>query len=136
MSANIFFTSLRRNRKKNLSVHIRIGVILCVSRASPGRNNTFDSFTNRSRIHLGKSATNLTSAMTILCSIIMCFRSLSCSAAGTRSSQKIQGTDGEASEVVVPPGPSGRESGSRMQSLLSGGDKVKKKKRMISHLLH
>lgn len=59
----------------------------------------------------------------------MCFRSLSCSATGKCSSQKIQGTDGESTEVVVPPGLSGRESGSRIQSLLSGRQKERERKK-------
>lgn len=84
---------------------------------------------DKNKIYLWKSATNLTSAMTVLCSMIMCFRSLSCSSIRKCSSQKIQGTDGEPSKLVVPPGFSGRESGSRIQSLLSGRDKKKKKKK-------
>jgi hypothetical protein len=76
-------------------------------------------FIGKTKIYLRKSATSFTSAMTILCSIIMCFKSLSCSAMGKCSSQKIQGTDGDPSKAVVPPGLSGRESGSRIQSLLS-----------------
>lgn len=83
---------------------------------------------DENKIYLRKSATNLTSAMTILCSIIMCFRSLSCSTTGKCSSQKIQGTDGESSKLVVPPGLSGRESGSKIQSLVSGRDKKKEEK--------
>lgn len=83
-------------------------------------NNTFSSFTNKNKTHFRKSATSLTSAMTILCSIIMCFRSWSCSATGTCSSQKIHGTGEGPSRVAGPPGPPGSDSGSRMQSLLSG----------------
>lgn len=59
----------------------------------------------------------------------MCFRSLSCSPIGKCSSQNIQGTDGETSEMLGPRGLSGRESGSRIQSLVSGRAKKKKKKR-------
>lgn len=80
----------------------------------------FNSFIDKTKIYLWKSATSFTSAMTILCSIIMCFKSLSCSATGKCSSQKIQGTDGGPAKAVEPPGLSGRESGSRMQSSLSG----------------
>lgn len=64
----------------------------------------------------------------------MCFRSLSCSPIGKCSSQNIQGTDGETSETVGPRGLSGRESGSRIQSLLSGRAKKKKKKKRKDEL--
>lgn len=90
-------------------------------------NDTFNSFTHKNTTYLWKSATNLTSAMTILCSIIMCFRSWSCSATGTCSSQKIHGTREGPSAVVGPPGPPGSDRGSRIQSLLSEREKKKKR---------
>lgn len=81
---------------------------------------------------------SFTSAMTILCSIIMCFKSLSCSATGKCSSQKTQGTDGGPSKAAGPPGLSGRESGSRMQSLLSvrGTEEEERKAETNSSSLH
>lgn len=111
----------------------------------PPVKNKFNSFIDKTKIYLGKSATSFTSAMTILCSIIMCFKSLSCSATGKCSSQKIQGTHGGPSKAVEPPGLSGRESGSRIQSFLSGrGTKEEERKlkptlalrATIFHLLH
>lgn len=116
-----------------MNVHICLGIILYINLSTSYAfhlwDNEFNSFMDKNKIYLWKSATNLTSAMTILCSIIMCFRSLSCSSIGKCSSQKIQGTDGEPSKAVVPPGLSGRESGSRIQSLLSGREKKQKQKR-------
>lgn len=53
----------------------------------------------------------------------MCFRSWSCWATGTRSSQKIHGTAEGPSGVAGPPGPPGSDSGSRIQSLLSGRER-------------
>lgn len=105
---------------------ICVEMTLCVYRNHPPVKSKLNSFRDKTKIYLWKSATSFTSAMTILCSIIMCFKSLSCSATGKCSSQKIQGTDGGPDKAVGPPGLSGRDSGSRMQSSLSGRGQEKK----------
>ena len=126
---SVFFTVIRikrdrhsrvRSDTKSSSLWYKVLIIQCPSsNSSLVKNKKYKrrdlcSSMDENKIYLRKSATNLTSAMTILGSIIMCFRSLSCSTTGKCSSQKIQGTDGEPSKLVVPPGLSGRESGSRI----------------------
>lgn len=119
---------IANNNESNINFYISYRNNLYVCYVLPLRNNTFNIFMHPNKSYLWKSATNLTSAMTILCSMIMCLRSLSCSDRGKCSSQKIQGTDGKPFKVVVPPGLSGRESGSRIQSLLSAREKKRKKR--------